>query len=617
MTQAQLDKASGSTSSGGEEDWHSTPASPAAMSPVNGCTDDSATAKKATENAGEKSSSPQKKAVAKTMPATASSTAEVERGAAAGSRPGSDEQSGESEQGLSKEQGGPSRLGQGPPTSIPPSSGPASESGGGGGSGGHDDAFSDIALDEQWQSVAASSVAASEASEAARVFATPPMPSTPTMPPLPERPRAARISTASILANGGDSPFADEETTTGGAGPSSSSSSAAARHSMPPPLPPRNSIGASPVLPLPPKRRAQRGRPISLASVMGSGVYDSGTASPSSSTASPRSSSFFSPSYLNRALPQTPTSVVSGSSRPPSYGGFFFSSPSHVGGGGADGGGSNNTRTRPLSLPMDVPRPLRLQPSPRVRSGTGASTPGGSNGGARASPTASGGEQPEYDMAWLRAHQSAARMARRRQREQHMAPDEHKRYLQLLESHEGAFEVLACFLQRLARAENETLEPENFPTSSAEQQRQKEAMESMRQETVEALTPLLAYGPSDPTPPPPPLSSSSSSSAAAPKHKAISAPGHSIGLPPTPPLSPHRRDVRRESGMSSITETSLGGGGGGDNDDSSSIFGGAGNRASTDTWRSSMKRASALFSGWGGASTTNTAPASTTRFSGD
>ena len=421
---------------------------------------------------------------------------------------------------------------------------------------------------------------------------------------------------------------------------------------MPPPLPSRNSIGSAAAFQqLPQKRRSQRVRPASLATVMGNGgsLHGSGTASPSSSTASPRSSFFFSPSYLARALPQTPTSVVSGGSRPPSYGGYY-SSPSY----------GSNTRTRPLSLRMDVPRPLRLQPSPLIRSGTGALTPGGSssnsNNNGRAGNASSGGEV-DYDMAWLRAHQSAARMARRRQREQHLAPEEHKRYLQLLESRDGTFEVLACFLQRLARAENEALEPVNFPTSFAEQRRQKENMESMRQETVEALTPLLAYGPSDPTPPPPPSAFAPASYAATPKRSASSAstmaskmgpvPGHSssIGLPPTPPLSPHRRDVRRESGMSSITETSLGGGNasGGDyhhshldegissSSSSSSIFGAAGSRTSTDTWRSSMKRASALFSGWGSSSSSSNnnnnnnnnnsasaaAPASTTRFSGD
>ncbi|CAK7211085.1 hypothetical protein SEUCBS140593_001048 [Sporothrix eucalyptigena] len=580
---------SGSTSSDEEENWHSTPASPTIKPPVDDANMNQST-RTAKGTMADKNSA-QRKSFAKPSTSTASSVVEVEEGGAA-TRPGSDEQH---EQGLSNEQGS-SRLKQKPPTSIPPSSGPASESGGGGGG---DDAFSDIALDDQRQSVMPSA-AATEASEAARVFATPPLPSTPTLPPLPERPRAARISTASILANGGGSPFADDEDIMGEAGPSS----AATRHSLPPPLPPRNSISSvagAPIFPPPPKRRQPRGaRPTSLASVIGSGGYGSGTASPSSSTASPRSSSFFSPGYLNRALPQTPTSVVSGNSRPSSY--AFFSSPTS-----GYGNNMNTSTTRPLSLPMDVPRPLRLQPSPLVRRGT--STPGSSSntGGV-------GGGEADYDMAWLRAHQSAARMARRRQREQHMAPNDHKLYRQQLESHEGAFEVLACFLQRLARAENETLEPKNFPTSFAEQRQQKEAMDNMRQETVEALTPLLAYGPSDPVPPLAASTATTSRQKTASAATAASKNGHpsnhSIGLPPTPPLSPRRGDVRRESGMSSITETSLGGG----QDDSSSIFGGAGNRASTDTWRSSMKRASALFSGWGGS---NTAPASTTRFSGD
>ena len=476
-----------------------------------------------------------------------------------------------------------------------------------GGSGANDDndAFSDTASNEQRQP-APPSAAASDASEAARIFAAPPLPSTPALPSIPERPRAARISPSSTSADSDGSPIAVEGRSAGARPDSSASSSFAAKHSLPSPLPPRNSFGA-PIFPAPSKKRAQHGRHTSLSSEMGR----IGTVSPFTPTTSPRSSSNFSPVYLNRALPQTPISEISGSSRPPSYGGFVSSTSF------GSGIGASTSRTRPLSLPMDVPRPLRLQSSPVVRSSN--------NRGIR---SASVGGEAEYDMAWLRAHQSAARMARRRQREQHMVLGEYKRYLQLLDSHEGAFEVLDCFLQRLARAENETLEPENFPTSFAQQRRQTESMESMRQETVEALTPLLAYGPTVPASPPrAPADPSSAApqrtvSSASTLSKKGSVSGHSTALPPTPPLSPHRRKVRRESGMSSITETSLGGSGGGSGDvgkqdDGSSIFGNANNPAPAATWRSSMQRASALFSGWGSSSTINTAPASTTRFSGD
>ncbi|CAK7263253.1 hypothetical protein SEPCBS57363_000458 [Sporothrix epigloea] len=474
-----------------------------------------------------------------------------------------------------------------------------------GGSGANDDddddAFSDTTFNEQRQSTVPS-VAASDASEAARIFATPPLPSTPALPSIPERPRAARISPTSAAADSDDSPIAVEGRLAGARPVSSASSSFAAKHSLPSPLPPRNSFGA-PIFPAPSKKRAQHGRHTSLSSEMSR----IGTVSPFTPTTSPRSSSNFSPVYLNRALPQTPNSEISGSSRPPSYGGFISSTSF------GSGIGTSTSRTRPLSLPMDVPRPLRLQSSPLVRSC--------SNRGTR---SASVGGETEYDMAWLRAHQSAARMARRRQREQHMVLGEYKRYLQLLDSHEGAFEVLDCFLQRLARAENETLEPENFPTSYAQQRRQTESMESMRQETVEALTPLLAYGPTVPASPPRGLAHLSSAapqrtvSTASTVSKNGSVSGHSTALPPTPPLSPHRRKVRRESGMSSITETSLVGGGDvGKQDDGGSIFGDANNTAPAATWRSSMKRASALLSGWGSSSTINGAPSSTTRFSGD
>lgn len=374
------------------------------------------------------------------------------------------------------------------------------------------------------------------------------------------------------------------------------------------------------------------GRPMSLASVMGGGNvggYNSGTASPTSSTASPRSSSFYSHGYLNRPLPQTPTSVVSGggsSSRPTSY--SFFSPTSFMSSATATFS-SNTSQTRPLSMTQDLPRALRLQPSLPVRRGT--STPGSSNNGHTAAAAAGiteTGDPADYDMAWLRAHQAAARMARRRQREQVLGPEEFERHRQRLESHEGTFEVVACFLQRLARAENDALEPENFPRSFAEQKGQQEAMELMRQETVEALTPLLAYGPTEPpaaasssTRPARSASSAtarSTATAASSSKKGGALPGHVIGLPPTPPLSPRRHDPRRESGMSSITETSLNGGGHNGDDASSINGGGNGNRQSTDTWRLSMKRASALFGGWGSGNTnSNTAPTSTTRFSGD
>ncbi|CAK7262559.1 hypothetical protein SEPCBS119000_000021 [Sporothrix epigloea] len=477
---------------------------------------------------------------------------------------------------------------------------------GDGGTIGDEKIFSDSTPTERSQS-ATPFVAASDASETARIFATPPLPSTPTMPSIPERPRAARISPTSSAADGVDSPITAERKTTSARPVSTASSSFATRHSLTSPLPARNSFGAS-IFPTPTKQRAQHDRHTSLTSE----TRRFGTASPFTPTASPRSSSHFSPLYLNRALPETPISMVSGSSRPPSYGGFG-SSTSYGG-----GSGTNTSRTRPLSLPMDVPRPLRLQPSLRMRSSSNA-----------AMGTAAGSGEAEYDMAWLRAHQSAARMARRRQREQHMVLGEYKRYLQLLDSHEGAFEVLDCFLQRLARAENETLEPENFPTSFAQQRRQTEGMESMRQETVEALTPLLAYGPTIPTSPPrAPATTTTSLASAAPQRSASSASttskfgsasGHSTALPPTPPLSPHRRRVQRESGMSSITETSLGGSGSdaSKQDDSSSIYSDGNSTAPAASWRSSMKRASALFTGWGSGSVVNSAPASTTRFSGD
>ncbi|KAL1901516.1 hypothetical protein Sste5346_001923 [Sporothrix stenoceras] len=616
---------SGSSSSGEEEDWHSTPASPT-MKP------------KTTDTGSTKEMSAQTNSSAaanSTAPATAFTQEGGVVSGSGGSRQGSDQ----NKQGSHRPGSTSAATTNMPPSSIPPSSGPASESGRGREDAAGDN-FSDIVLDDQRPSTSiASSVAASDAEEAARVFATPPQPSTPKMPPLPARPPPARISTASILAasDSGRS-FVDGDDSAFDVGPSSSSSVAGNGKGPAPPLPPRHSsshsysqsqssFAGAPIFPPPPKRRSQRmsGRPMSLASVMGggNGGYSSGTESPTSSTASPRSSSFYSHGYLNRPLPQTPTSVVSGggNSRPSSY--SFFSPTSFMSSATAHFS-SNTSQTRPLSMTQDVPRPLRLQPSLPVRRGT--STPGSSNNGYTAA-TAAGitesGEPADYDMTWLRAHQAAARMARRRHREQVLGAQEFERHRQRLESHEGTFEVVAMFLQRLARAENDALEPENFPRSLAEQKGQQEAMELMRQETVEALTPLLAYGPTEP----PPTSSTrparsassatakSTATAASSSKKNAALPGHVIGLPPTPPLSPRRNDPRRESGMSSITETSLNGGGHGD--DASSINGGA-QRQSTDTWRLSMKRASTLFGGWGSGNTnSNNPPASTTRFSGD
>ncbi|KIH95272.1 hypothetical protein SPBR_03935 [Sporothrix brasiliensis 5110] len=555
----------GSNSSDEEETWHSTPASPAMKPTAN----DADTTALSTET--DKSSS-QTKPLTELSPATAF----PEVGGVVGSRQGFD----------LDEQG-----------SVRPGSGHGQmhmQSG---------DNFSDIALDDQRSSIP-SSVAASDAEEAARVFATPPQSSTPKLPPFPARPPVARVSAASNLAGDGDGDDAvfDER-------PSSSS---AAGKGPAPPLPPRyssQSFGGAPIFPPPPKRRSQRvsGRPMSMASVM------SGTASPSSSTTSPRSSSFYPPNYLNRPLPQTPTSVVSGGSRPSSY--SFFSPTTFMPSATLATFSSNTSQTRPLSMAMDVPRPLRLQPSLPIRKGT--STPGSSSNGHAGGAGDDAGDDAGYDMAWLRAHQAAARMARRRQREQHLGPEAFERHRQRLESHEGTFEVVACFLQRLAHAENDALEPANFPHSLAEQKRQQEAMELMRQETVEALTPLLAYGPTEPPPPARHVSSAKtphmSAAATASSKKSGPVPGHVVGLPPTPPLSPRRHDPRRESGMSSITETSLSGG---HSDDSSSIHGSA--RPASDTWRQSMKRASALFGGWGGGGgSSSTAPASTTRFSGD
>ncbi len=368
--------------------------------------------------------------------------------------------------------------------------------------------------------------------------------------------------------------------------------------SSPPPLPPR---GHS----MTPQRRL---RPSSLASVIGAGGSTSTSwsrASPSSATASPRSPAFYPHSYLNRPLPQTPPS----GSRPSSF--HIFSSPT------APAAGTTWQPQTGAAL-QAVPRPLLLRSLPRTSTG-------GTSGGADYGLGISGVGRREYDyMTWLRAHQSAARMARRRHLEQRLSREEYDHHLRRLESHEGAFEVQQCFLVRLACAENDMLE--NFPHSYAEQKRQQDSLAAMRQDMEEALLPLLAYGPSEPEPLPPrpaapavkttmPMSPMSLPPAKA--GRPVSVARHALGLPPTPPLSPQRGDPRwRESGMSSmsnissITEGSVNG------SVNSSVSHGDENAATTaDTLRQSVKRVSNLF-GWGAAGAPSPA-ASTKRFSGD
>ncbi|EPE03260.1 hypothetical protein F503_01998 [Ophiostoma piceae UAMH 11346] len=373
----------------------------------------------------------------------------------------------------------------------------------------------------------------------------------------------------------------------------------------------------------PGRRNGRHVRPISLASVMSGGGQ--GPMSPVSGAASPRSSGYYhqyqqsysgggggssSSTYniLNRPLPQTPTASVGGS-RPASL--QFFASPT----AGLPSASAYGAHWEPqvaanLRQQHSVPRPLRLQPSLMRRDTISSTTTADAYSPVAAAAAAAASAREETVL--LRAHQAASRMARRRQWEQRLSPNEYSLQRSRLESNEGAFEVVNCFLQRLARAENDALLPENFPRSAAQQQQQKESMEMMRKETVEALMPLLAYGPSDPTPVksvPKPTSFPAAASSAngkpvgpAPPSKAYAPRSGASGLPPTPPLSPYRHDPRRESGMSGITETSLNGG----NDD-----------ASTTVWNS-VKRASVLF-GWGAGSSNSSmpSPAQSTRFTGE
>lgn len=374
----------------------------------------------------------------------------------------------------------------------------------------------------------------------------------------------------------------------------------------------------------PGRRNGRHVRPISMASVMS--AAGQGPASPASPR-SPRTSGYYHQyhqSYsggsasnaaynniLNRPLPQTPTASVSGS-RPASL--QFFASPT----AGLPAASSSSAHWEPqvaanLRQQHSVPRPLRLQPS-LMRRDTVSSTTTADVPMSPVQAAAAAAASSREETVLLRAHQAASRMSRRRQWEQRLSPNEYSLQRSRLESNEGAFEVVNCFLQRLARAENDSLLIENFPRSSAQQLQQKEDMATMRKETVEALLPLLAYGPSDPTPVKPvpkptsfaPAASKTGpappSKAYAPRNVSGNSKDHhsTTGMPPTPPLSPYRHDPRRESGMSGITETSLNGGA---------------DEGNTTVW-SSVKRASMMF-GWGANNSGMPSPAQSTRFTGE